>query len=113
MKFSEEFTMPSTEELKDPANWCNVQPLLLKCGRTTYFTPPELAENEEELQAYKEDQEKDDPMVDRLRLLNEQTPVPGTGATKEEDKAWISKLVGDTQNYNKVKADEGTVSYAT
>jgi len=39
--------------------------------------------------------------------------VAGTGATKEEDKAWISKLVGDTQSYNKVKADEGTVSYAT
>jgi len=62
---------------------------------------------------YKEEQEKDDPTCDRLRLLNEQAPVAGTGATKEEDRAWISKLVGDTQSYNKVKADEGTVSYAT
>ena len=32
MKFSEEFQMPSTEEFKDPANWMNVQPLLLKQG---------------------------------------------------------------------------------
>lgn len=39
--------------------------------------------------------------------------MPGTGATKEEDKAWIAKLVGDTQQYNKLKADEGTTSYAT
>jgi len=97
MKFSEEFQMPATEELKDPAKWVNVQPLLLKCGRTSYYIPPELQDNDDDLQAYKDDLEKDDPICDRLRALNEQTPVPGTGATKEEDKAWISKLVGDTQ----------------
>lgn len=71
MKFSDEFQMPSTEELRDPANWQNAQPLLLKCGRTSYYIPEELKDDEEAMQNAKDDLEKDDPTVERFRLLNE------------------------------------------
>lgn len=36
MKFTEEFSVPATEELKSTEAWCNVQSSILKVGRTTH-----------------------------------------------------------------------------
>jgi len=43
MKFSEEFTMPSTNELQSLENWSNMHATILKIGRTTHLSlePPE------------------------------------------------------------------------
>lgn len=39
MKFSEEFNMPGTDELKSLEAWSNVSSSILKNGRTTYIAP--------------------------------------------------------------------------
>jgi hypothetical protein len=43
MKFTEDFTMPSTAELQSLENWSNMHATILKIGRTTHLDlePPE------------------------------------------------------------------------
>jgi len=50
MKFSDEFSIPSTEELKSLEVWANVSPSILKNGRTTHIAPEGL--NDEEKEAF-------------------------------------------------------------
>jgi hypothetical protein len=47
-----------------------------------------------------------DPVLERYKALNEDTPMPGL------ETAWLSKLVGDTQPYNQLPPKEGTTTYA-
>lgn len=101
MKFAEEFAMPSTEELKSLEAWSNVAPSILKNGRTTHMAPDGL--DEEAKDAYLAEMGEKDPQVERFRALNEHAPIAGM------ETAWISKVCGDAQQYNK---GEGTVCYA-
>ena len=48
---------------------------------------------------------EDDKAEDRFRAINEDTTVLGS------ETAWISKVCGDSQQYNKA-GGEGTTSYA-
>lgn len=49
---------------------------------------------------------EEDKTEERFRGINEHTPIPGM------ETAWLSKVVGDTQQYNQAAPKEGTVSYA-
>lgn len=42
MKFTEDFAMPGTEELKSMEAWSNVSQSILKNGRTAYVAPGDL-----------------------------------------------------------------------
>lgn len=101
MKFSEEFVMPGTEELKTLEAWSNVSESILKNGRTKYVAPDNL--DDEAKEAWITEKTESDPQVERFRTLNEHTPTPGV------ETAWISKIAGDPQQYTK---GEGSVCYA-
>lgn len=108
MKFTEEFTMPQTEELRNLESWCNVEQSILKVGRTTHIASvgKTAEEAEEELSKLAEE----DKAEERFRGINEHTPIVGM------ETAWTSKVVGDTQQYNLIpnafRKQEGTTSYA-
>lgn len=89
MKFAEEFTMPSCDELKSLETWSNVAPSVLKNGRTTYIAPEGL--DEEAKEAFLSEAGEKDPQVERFRTINEHTPLLGM------ETAWISKVAGDAQ----------------
>jgi radial spoke head protein 4/6 len=89
MKFAEEFTMPSCDELKSLETWSNVAPSILKNGRTTYIAPEGL--DEEAKEAFLSEAAEKDPQVERFRTLNEHAPLLGM------ETAWISKVAGDAQ----------------
>jgi len=104
MKFAEEFTIPSTEELKSLEAWGNTQTSILKVGRTSHAAPEGL--DDEAKEAYLAEKEASgDVQVERFRTLNEQTPMPGM------ETCWLSKIVGDSQQYNQTGGKEGTTSY--
>lgn len=66
--------------------------MILKSGRVTHIAPPDLDEEQsEELLSKLNDK---DPVVDRFRGINEDSPVEGL------ETAWLSKLIGDPQPYN-------------
>jgi hypothetical protein len=58
-KFVDDFTMPSTEELRSTETWSNLLPMILKAGRTTHLEP--VGMEEEEATALKEKLETEDP----------------------------------------------------
>lgn len=45
-KFTEEYAMPSNEELKDLANWSNLMPIILKNGRCTHIKPENVDDDD-------------------------------------------------------------------
>ena len=87
-KFTEEFTVPSTEELKSLEIWGHRHMMILKAGRITHAEP--LGMNEEDKEAHMAAVAETDPPVDRYRGINEDTPV-FTGM----EAGWTTKLVGD------------------
>lgn len=91
-KFTEEFQIPGTDELKSLESWSHQHAIILKAGRVTHIAPPELGEEERE--EYLGKVSEKDPLVDRFRTINEDAPFEGL------EFAWISKLVGDPQPYN-------------
>mmetsp|Transcript_15388 Transcript_15388/g.10773 ORF Transcript_15388/g.10773 Transcript_15388/m.10773 type:complete len:91 (+) Transcript_15388:920-1192(+) len=84
--------MPSTEELKSLEAWGHLNPIILKVGRTTHLEPEGL--NEDEAAEAKAALEESDKTEERFRALNEDVPMPGL------ETAWLSRVVGDTQQYN-------------
>ena len=58
---------------------------------------------EEEKEEYLAKMAEEDKTEERFRGVNEHTPMPGM------EISWLSKVVGDTQQYTK---GEGTVTYA-
>lgn len=98
MKFVDEFVMQSTEELKAQENWGNLHPIILQAGRCTHAEP--VGEDQDDIDAKKAKLEEEDPTVDRFREANAHKGMPGTGPTEEEQKAWLTKIVGDPQPYN-------------
>lgn len=72
MKFAEEFTMPSTNELQSLENWSNMHATILKIGRTTHLSlePPEdMPDDQKEqfLARIEEDKQDEAP----FRTINE------------------------------------------
>jgi len=74
----------------------------LKVGRCSHTAPTGIPDDQ--VEDFVAKQAEDDKVEERFKGLNEDTPVVG------HDSAWISRVCGDTQAYNK---GEGTVSYAT
>jgi len=103
-KFTEDYQMPGTEELKSLETWSHQHAVILKAGRVTHIAPTELSEEERE--EYLGKLADKDPTVDRFRGINEDAPIEGM------ETAWISKLIGDPQPYNQLPPKEGTATYA-
>ena len=74
-KFAEEFAVPSTEELKSLETWCHTHANLLKSGRVTHAEPEGLGDEEKD--EYMGKLAETDPIIDRFRTLNEDTPILG------------------------------------
>ena len=72
VKFSEEFSFPKTEELRDIKSWSNVHQIILQAGRTTHVAPEGVGE--EDLAAAVEELEAKDPTVERFRDIGEHAP---------------------------------------
>lgn len=105
VKMSEEFALPSTDELKTLEAWGNTQASILKVGRTSHHAPEGLEDEAKE--AYLAEQEASgDTPAERFRALVEHTAMPGM------ETAWLSKVVGDQQQYNQTGGKEGTTSYS-
>lgn len=108
MKFTDEFTMPQTEDLRNLESWCNVEPKILKVGRTTHIGSAGKTQEEVDEEITKLNEE--DPPGERFTGINEHTPLAGM------ETAWTSKVVGDTQQYNLIpnafRKQEGTTTYA-
>ncbi len=104
VRFAEEFSVPATEELKSLEQWGNVQAAILKVGRTSHLAPAGMSDEDKD--AYLAAKAEEDAAPERFRALNEHTPMPGM------ETSWLSKVVGDTQQYNQTGGKEGTVSYS-
>ena len=102
VKFSEEFTFPKTDDLRDIKAWSNVHQVILQAGRCTHIPPANVPD--EELEGVMGELEGKDPTVERFRDIGEH-------ALFGEQPAWISKVVGDTHQYTEGGEGE-TVSYA-
>ena len=101
-KFTEDFAIPPTEELKNIENWCHVQPILLKVGRCTHVEPEGLPDEEkDEYMAKLADEDKTE---ERFRTIMEDSKI-------NKQPSWSSKICGDQQTYNK-PGGEGTISYS-
>lgn len=48
MKFTEDYVMPSTEELRSLESWSHLHPIVLKAGRTTHAEPDDMEEEAKE-----------------------------------------------------------------
>lgn len=96
-KFSEEFAMPTADELKSLEAWGNSHSIILGTGRTTHISEPGM--DEEQAAEYKERMETNDPTVERFRGLNEHKGMTGTMVDPEnpdsEGIAFLAKIVGD------------------
>ena len=86
-KFAEEWSIPSTDELKSLEIWGHAHPVILQAGRIVHMADPKLSEEEKE--EYFAKLIEQDPTVDRFRGLNEDAPIAGL------ETAWLSKVVGD------------------
>ena len=78
--------------------------MILKAGTTTHILPSSWSEEKKEEELAK--LETDDKTEERFRGINEHTPIAGM------ETAWLSKVVGDTQQYNQLPPKEGTTTYA-
>lgn len=87
LKLAEEAPSLSTEDLKSLEAWSHYQPYILKAGRCEYYMPPGLSE--EEAEEYKGKQAESDKAEDRFKIIAEDAPVAGYGAS------WLSKVCGD------------------
>ena len=99
MKFAEEAPPTGTEELRSLEAWSNLYPIILRSGRTTHLKP--LGMDEEAAEARLAELMEEDKTEERFRDINLHEKIPGM------EFAWISKVLGDTQQYNK-QAGEGT-----
>ena len=78
--------------------------MILKAGTTTHILPSAWSEEKKEEELAK--LETDDKTEERFRGINEHNPIAGM------ETAWLSKVVGDTQQYNQLPPKEGTTTYA-
>lgn len=67
MKYSEEFAMPSTDELKSMETWGNLHPIILKAGRTTHSEPEGMEEEAKE--EYMNNLAESDKTEERFRAI--------------------------------------------
>jgi radial spoke head protein 4A len=100
IKFSEEFASPAASDLNNVENWVHHYQNILLAGRAEHEIPNLPEEEVEEAVAALEEK---DPFIERLKGINEDKQVH-----KTIDGAWVTKLVGNNQQY---AADEGTSSY--
>lgn len=98
-KLAEEGPAMTLDELKSLENWSHSVPIILKAGRCSHAEPEGMGDEEKE--EYMNKLAEEDKVEDRFRALNEDAPIKGQGG------AWISKVVGDNQVYNKI-GGEGT-----
>lgn len=91
-KYTEEFTVPGTDELKSLETWGHSNPIILGVGRCTHIAPQ--GKTDEEKDEYLTLIGEKDPVVDRYRALNEDAPMTGL------EFSWTTKIVGDAQQYN-------------
>ena len=82
----EEFPGAETGALKSLESWVHVHANLLKAGRISHLQPDVPEDKLEEAVAA---QTANDPLIERLKGINEDVPVEGNEA------AWTSKLVGN------------------
>lgn len=81
-----------------------MHPILLKAGRCSHIPPKGVSDEErDEILAKLAEEDK---VEERFKALQEDVPVKGL------ETSWLSKVSGDTQQYNKDKGGEGTNSYA-
>lgn len=75
MKPSEDFSVPSTEDLKALESWVHKNPIILKQGRCTHFEPKGM--EEEDLAAYMEKVAEEDPVKEPFTSIAENDPLKG------------------------------------
>lgn len=86
-KLTEEFAIPSTEELKSLEAWAHRHMLVLMAGRISHTEPIGLSEEEKD--EYMAKLGENDPVGERYKAINEDKPIDGM------ETAWLSKIVGD------------------
>lgn len=107
-KYSEEFNIPGTEELKSLEIWGHQHQAILSHGRVSHAIAPGAADAEEQMAALNEKE----PAIERFKGINDDVPVSGLPAGLETGFSWISKVCGDTQPYNQLPPKEGTTTYS-
>lgn len=100
IQYTEEFVAPSVTDLSNLENWVHNYQNILLAGRAEHEAPNVPEEELDEAMAALEEK---DPLIERLKGINEDKPV-----FKELEGAWTVKLVGNPQQY---AGEEGTVAY--
>lgn len=103
LKYSEEFTLPSSAELNSTEAWGHHYPNILNAGRVTHLRPDLPDEEADEIMAKLEEEDK---VLEKLMGINEDAPILPL------ETAWLMKIVGDDQPYNPEDGEEGNVIYA-
>mmetsp|Transcript_63694 Transcript_63694/g.73021 ORF Transcript_63694/g.73021 Transcript_63694/m.73021 type:complete len:468 (+) Transcript_63694:57-1460(+) len=99
---ADDFTLPGVMELVGADKWMHFHQYVLKAGRTSHLAPEGIPEDEAE-DAMAAILENDPVVEERTRTADQDTPLEGL------EIAYISKLVGDPQQY---KDAAGDISYA-
>ena len=74
-KYTEDFAVPGTEELKSLETWCFQHAGILKAGRVSHLEPEGMPDDEKD--EYMNKLAETDPPVDRFKALNEDAPIAG------------------------------------
>lgn len=94
-KFTEEFNVPGSEDLKALETWSHAHPMILQAGRVKHALSPDTNPESAEEEMAKLN-ERDPALEGAYRAINEDLAVTGLPAGLETGFAWISKVVGDT-----------------
>lgn len=99
MKMVEDYAVPPMEELNSLEKWSNLNAAILNSGNTKHIAPAGL--NAEDSEAWLAEANEKEAPVERFRILQEHTPMPGPVKEGQEPQpAWIARVVGDQQQYN-------------
>lgn len=101
----EEPILQNTQSLKNISNWVHQHPNILKCGRVSHMEP-EPVDEEIDIEVLKAQILEADPLEDRLKPLDRDAAPAGF------DSAWISRYLGDAQEYELTFPIKGKVTYA-
>lgn len=103
LKYSEDFAMPNTTELNSTEKWVHHYPNILNAGRITHLKPDVP---EDEIDAAMEKLEEEDKVEEKLRAINEDTPIPPL------ESAYLLRVLGDDQPYNPEEDEGEPITYA-
>ena len=102
----EEPTYLNTVQLREHSNWVHAYASILKAGRIVHMDPEVPEDADIDIEILKAQQIEKDPFEERLKPISKDKEVNGLG------RAWVTRVVGDAQEYGEKAPKKGKSTYA-